>query len=291
MPRTIDEGFRDFLTKLTPSSTESAAAKNHRASIKACLENNYTLNRFVRIGSFGNGTSISGYSDVDYLAVLSTSELKQDSASSLTALRGVLDRRFPSTGVGVRCPAINVPFGIDAKDSTEIVIGANTGRKVSDNPIYNIADCRGGWMDAAPDAHKEYVLAEDRRLGNKVRPLIRCIKAWKFYQSVPISSFYLEMRVAQYAKGESSILYSIDVKRFLGWLQDKNLASLQDPAGVSGYITPCKTESQLAEARSKLCTAATRAEKARDAEAADRISDAFDWWQLLYDYQFPTYYY
>ena len=68
MPQTIHEGFRDFLTTLTPRSTESQAAKNHRASIEACLRNNFGLKRFVRIGSFGNGTSISGFSDVDYLA-------------------------------------------------------------------------------------------------------------------------------------------------------------------------------------------------------------------------------
>jgi tRNA nucleotidyltransferase (CCA-adding enzyme) len=75
MPRTIEEGFRDFLTNLTPSTTESQAAKSHRASIEACLRNNFGLHRFVRIGSFGNGTSISGFSDVDYLACLPTSTL------------------------------------------------------------------------------------------------------------------------------------------------------------------------------------------------------------------------
>jgi len=67
MPRTVDEGFRDFLTKLTPSATESQAARSHRASIEARLKTDFGLRRFVRIGLFGNGTSISGYSDVDYL--------------------------------------------------------------------------------------------------------------------------------------------------------------------------------------------------------------------------------
>lgn len=290
MPRTIDEGFRDFLTKLTPSTTESDAAKSHRASIKACLDNNYTLYRFLRIGSFGNGTSISGYSDVDYLAEVSTNNLKQNSTNSLTALRTILDNRFPNTGVGVRCPAVSVPFGTYAKDRTEVVIGDDTGRATGGHTIYNIADCEGGWMDAAPDAHKAYVVKQDDRLGSKVRPLVRFIKAWKFYQSVPISSFYLEMRVAEYATDESSIGYSIDVKRFFSWLVNKRLASLQDPVGVSGYIKPCKTQGQLDEAWSKLNTAATRAEKARDAEEAGNISDAFDWWRLLYADTFPTYY-
>ena len=68
MPRTIDEGFRDFLLKLTPSSYESDAAKRHRASIEQCIKSNLGLRRFWRTGSFGNGTSIYGRSDVDYMA-------------------------------------------------------------------------------------------------------------------------------------------------------------------------------------------------------------------------------
>ena len=66
MPRTIDEGFRDFLPKLTPSGSETDAAKSHRASIETRLKKDFGLRRFVRIGSFGNGTSISGYSEHTY---------------------------------------------------------------------------------------------------------------------------------------------------------------------------------------------------------------------------------
>ena len=104
MLRTVDEGFRDFLTKLTPSTTESVAAKNHRASIEACLKNNFGLKRFARIGSFGNGTSISGCSDVDYLACLPTDQLTQVSTSSLRKVRDALDTRFPNTGIRASSP-------------------------------------------------------------------------------------------------------------------------------------------------------------------------------------------
>lgn len=290
MPRTVDEGFRDFLIKLTPSSTESEAAKKHRASIKACLGNNYTLKRFVRIGSFGNGTSISGFSDVDYLAEVATKDLKQASTSSLTELRAVLRNRFPDTGVAVRCPAVKVPFGSLERYTTEVVIGDDTSKTTDGFRIYNIADCNGGWMDAAPDAHKAYVVEQNNRLGNKVRPLVRFIKAWKFYRSVPISSFYLEMRVSQYAAEEGYILYSTDVSRFFSWLVNKNMASLQDPVGVSGYIKPCKTQVHWDNAWSKLKTAASRAENARDAELSNKTSDAFYWWRLLYNDNFPSHY-
>jgi hypothetical protein len=290
MPRSIDEGFRDFLLKLTPSGTESQAAKSHRASIEACLTNNFGLKRFVRIGSFGNGTSISGYSDVDYLACLPTDQLTQVSTSSLTKVRNALDTRFPNTGVGVSCPAVVVPFGTTRSETTEIV-PADYVREGNGYKLYDIADCAGGWVNASPDAHNAYVRWTDEKLGGKVKPLIRFIKAWKYFRSVPISSFYLELRVAKYASEEKSIIYDYDVRNVFKLLWDGQLASMQDPMGVSGYINPCRSDVALADALSKLQTAYTRAEKAREESSKGKIPDAFYWWRLLYNDVFPTYYY
>lgn len=290
MPRTIDEGFRDFLSKLTPSSSESEAAKSHRYSIETRLKLDFgAVNRFVRIGSFGNGTSISGYSDVDYLASLPTNSLSQSSSYTLTKLRDSLDARFPHTGVRVNCPAVVCPFGYLASETTEVVpadyLGLYNGFK-----IYDIPDCANGWMKASPDAHNQYVRDIDQRLNNKVKPLIRFLKAWKYYRQVPISSFYLELRVAKYAYGEKAIYYDIDLKNILRQLQDSGLASMQDPMGVSGYIHACKTAAFEKDALSKLDTAVARATKARELTEKGYISQAFDYWRLLFNDEFPTYY-
>jgi hypothetical protein len=291
MPRTLDEGFRDFLAKLTPSSYESDAAKSHRRSIETRLKLDFGyVRRFTRIGSFGNGTSISGYSDVDYLACLPTEQLTQVSTSSLTKVRNSLDARFPYTGVHVSCPAVVVPFGSTPSETTEVVVADYVGDR-NGYKLYDIADCAGGWMNASPDAHNEYVRKVNEKLNSKVKPLIRFIKAWKYFRDVPISSFYLELRVAKYASGESSIIYDIDIKRILRQLADAQLADMQDPMGVSGYIPACKSDAQYDDAISKIETAAARAEKARDAASNGKISDAFDWWRLLYNYEFPPYYY
>lgn len=290
MPRTIEEGFRDFLGKLLPGSVETDAAKRHRASIESCLSNNFGLKRFVRIGSFGNGTSISGHSDVDYLACFPTNQLTQTSTASLAKVRNALDKRFPNTGVHVDCPAVVVPFGSKKSETTEIV-PADYLQEKNGFKVYDIPDRSGGWMHASPDAHNAYVRYVDEKLGGKVKPLIRFVKAWKFFRSVPVSSFYLELRVANYASGESSIVYDIDVKRILCQLRDCKLASMQDPMGVSGRISACKSQALLDEANSKLDTAATRAENAREATERGDISNAFAWWRLLYNDEFPTYYY
>ncbi len=289
MPRTIEQGFNDFHDKIKTSVTETEAAKSHRASIEACLKNNFGLTRFTRIGSFGNGTNIRDYSDVDYLACLPRSVLTRTSTSSLEKVKVALDNRFPKTGVKVSTPAVVCPFGTYKSEDTEIVV-ADYIREENGFKVYEIADSNGGWMEVSPDAHNHYVASVDKKHGGKVKPLIRFIKAWKYYNNVPISSFYLEMRVAKYADSESCIVYDIDVKKILTMLRDNELAAMQDPMGFAGYIHPCKTEAFKQDALSKLKTAATRAEKAREAEGKNDTRAAFDWWQLLYNNQFPNYY-
>ena len=289
MPRSIEEGFNDFLISIKATTAETDVTKSHRASIKACLENNFGLKRFTRIGSFGNGTNVSAYSDVDYLACLPTTSLKQNSDYSLGLVKDALEIRFPNTGVMVRCPTVVCPFGKYKSQHTEIVV-ADYVKEESGYMVYEMANGTGGWMQICPDAHNVYVDAVNKKHGGRVKPLIRFIKAWKYYRDVPIKSFYLEMRVAKYADAESSIVYDIDVMRILTMLRNNGLAALQDPMGIDGYINPCKTETFKQDALSKLNTAATRAEKARESTAASDTKTAFAWWKLLYNDKFPNYY-
>jgi hypothetical protein len=287
MPMKVEEGFREFHGRLTPTGSESDAARSHRASIEACLKSNFGMKNFFRTGSFGNGTSIRSYSDVDYFAVIPTEKLKRDSALTLREVKDTLKARFPNTDVKVSTPAVVVPFGTDASETTEIVpadaVETNRYR------VFEIADGNGGWMRASPEAHNAYVTNINNDKENKVKPLIRFIKAWKYFNNVPISSFYLELRTAKYASGEQTIIYSIDFKNILKSLIDSNLASIQDPMGISGYISPCSTEAKKDEALSKLQTALKRAEYARSEESANRIPDAFYWWNMVFANQFPAY--
>ncbi len=289
MPRSIEQGFIDFHSKIKTSVAESKDAKSHRASIEQCLKSNFGLNRFVKIGSFGNGTNVSGYSDTDYLACLPTSSLTATSTASLVKVRKALDARFPNTGVHVSSPAVVCPFGTKKSETTEIVI-ADFIRDKNGFKVYEIADGSDGWMEVSPDAHNYYVAKVDKKHSGKVKPLIRFIKAWKYYWQVPISSFYLEMRVAKYADSEPCIIYDIDIASVLSLLQDNELAALQDPMGVAGYIYPCATPAFKSDAISKLNTAVSRAHKARKAEASKDTKTAFEWWNLLYNDRFPNYY-
>ena len=288
MPQTIAQGFETFLRRLTPSGTESSAAKSHRVSIQQCLKSNFEMTRFWRIGSFGNGTSISGHSDVDYMAVIPSKNLVKSSSSSLTKVRDALAKRFPLTGVRTNCPSVVVPFGTDRSETTEVT-PSYYANNASGHPVYGIPDCADKWMYSSPDAHNEYVRMQEIRLNNKVKPLVRFLKAWKYYRDVPISSFYLELRVAKYSESESTIVYAIDVTRVLQDLSNIELAAIRDPKGISGNIPACSSAYDLSIAKSRLTTALQRAKNAREAEKADKIEEAFDWWGKLFNFKFPSY--
>ena len=290
MPTEVYAGFSTFLRGLVPTSGETAAARSHRASIKECLMSEFGMTDFVPIGSFYSGTSVSGFSDVDYIAVIPTSNLKQDSSRTLAAVSATLRERFSTTpNIRINCPAVRVPFGDGGKESTEIVPADEIDLTDAAQYVYDIPDCNGGWRRSSPEAHYDYVDAIDKRLAGNLRPLIRLVKAWKYYCSVPISSFYLEMYVARYAANEKSIIYYIDLDAIFRALYYDELPSFQDPVAIAGTIAPCTTPSNHDLALDQVLSGHVHAEHAEDARRANKNKDAFYWWNEFFNGNFPAY--
>ena len=287
MARTVDEGFSDLLSRLTPSTTESSAAASHRASVEACLKTNHGLTRLFRSGSFGFGTSVSGYSDVDYFAVFPGDRLHQSSTDSLTQIASSLRTRFPNTGVMVDAPAIVVPFGSTRSEKHEIIPAHYIGQTAAKHDSFGIPDRVGGWMRASPDAMAAWVNAADKKLSGKVKPLIRLMKAWKYYCDVPIRSYFLELRTVEWALTQSTIIYRYDVKSTLAHLSN-NLGTIAEPeTGDTVYV--CFT-TELAAVKSKIANAYDWAAYALSEEAAGRVTNAFNAWDHVFGSNFPAYY-
>jgi Second Messenger Oligonucleotide or Dinucleotide Synthetase domain len=287
MAKNIDDAFDTLIGWLKPTESESAAAKSHRESISTRLVNDFSMTSMPRTGSFGHGTSISGYSDIDYFAVIPSDKLYKSSAYALQKVKDSLKIRFPNTDIVIRSPAIVVPFGADANETHEITPAYANGSSNGYN-IYGIPDRNDGWMNASPLAHNAWVNAINDKHTKKVKQLIRLVKYWNIMNGGGIRSFYLELRSAEFANSESSILYRYDVKSVFGSLVAKNLAGMQDPQGISGLVQPC-SEAVKPSALSKLNTALTRANNALEAEKAGRISEAFGYWDKVFNGKFPAY--
>lgn len=290
MATTVNAGFDTLTTWLIPSSADVNAARSHRSSIEAKLSEALGVTNFFGTGSSENSTDVAQYSDVDYFASIPTDHQRNDSAYMLTVLKNTLQERFWATDIHVSTPAVVLNFGSNGSEKVEITPAYYAGRDpVDDFNVYKIPTTGGGWITSSPSVHNKYVTGQNVRLNSKLKPLIRLIKAIAYYNNIQISSFYLELRITKWATSETTIVYSIDVKNMLKHLIDCELAQMQDPMGVSGYIAPTFTDSQRIDALSKFRSAYNRAVYARQYEEANNMALAFEYWDKVFAGRFPAY--
>ncbi len=292
MPNTVEAGFESFLGTLRTTPTETDAAKGHRTSIKSKLDNTFGGIDFFRTGSFGNGTNVAGCSDVDYFAVIAQQQAYLDSGRTLEQVAVALRERFPTTpNIRVNGPSVRVPFGLDGAEATEIVPVYEIGLTRLGFREFRMPDGNGGWKFSAPESHNDYVRVVDQKHDGAVKPLVRFAKAWKFLRNVPIKSFYLEIRIADYAYGEGRILYDVDVKQIFQFMLSDALATVVDPRfpNDNQFLLPCNTALQRADAISKLAVAAERASDAVELRREGKIRQAFQKWNLIFNGAFPLY--
>lgn len=131
--------------------------------------------------------------------------------------------------------------------------------------------------------HRRYVDEQDRRAEASARPLIRLVKAWKHFNNVPISSFYLELVSAHYVAQQSPIMYGHALgDLFTGFLQGQ-LAPFTDPTGVCGAVLPVRHVFDQAVAMQAVAQAAALIEEARAAARANRLEHSMRLWERLYN--------
>src|SRR5436190_865683 len=149
MARSVDEGFTEFLRRLTPTGAQRTAGAGHRASVKKALTDRLDVSTFSETGSFSHGTGVRNYSDIDVLVSLKGGR----PGSSYTALgwvKSALEARFPRTPISIRRPAVVVAFG-GGYETWEVIPGFMTARGGPNVYVYDIpsAVINGGWIDSS----------------------------------------------------------------------------------------------------------------------------------------------
>lgn len=287
--RTLDSAFRTLLSRLTPTTAEVEAGASHRQSLRDCLEARFGVYRFFETGSFSHGTGVRYFSDTDMIVSLKTSQ-QASSLPILVTIRDLLSIRYPSTRIYVSRPTVRVEFG-GGYETWEIVPAFIRGKSpITGEPVYSIPSASNdGWILSSPESHLKYV--NDSNVSPEygaAKALARLAKAWKYYNSVPVSSFYLEMQAAYYMRSESSFLPSLDFMYYLRHLQRIKLGDMQDPTGDTGWIKATSSASAREEALRHLDSAVFHANQM--AEAGDTTL-GFVWADLLFDHKFPSQYF
>lgn len=282
------QGFETFLTRLTPLGTDRAAKATHRASVESSLSNALDVSQFRETGSFTHGTGVRGHCDVDLMVSLKGGR-PDSSDSALRWVKEALAHSFNYTAVRVSRPAVVVEFA-GGNETWEVIPSFMTGRGGQGVFVYDIPGPQKGWIDTAPGEHLAYVnlVNTTDNIQGGAKKLARLAKAWKYYNEVPISSFYLEMRAAKYMSGESSYIAIWDVCRLFEQLERIGLAAMNDPTGAAAPFYPCSTQARWTASLSKIKTAASRARKALNSEQEGDYATAFYYLDLLFGGTFPA---
>ncbi|MFF3933784.1 SMODS domain-containing nucleotidyltransferase [Streptomyces hirsutus] len=239
---TISEAFSEFLKKKTPKKWEREEVSKYRTRIYEVLDAEFDVYSFFQSGSFSNGTGISQVSDVDYFARIPLDRKTVKPASFLTSMKSVLKKElWEAFDVWVSRPTVSIDFK-QLVTQYEVTPGFYERSGPNGEEVFLIPGPGDTWRESAPKAHLRYVREADGLHSGKVKGLARLLKAWKYEHNVPVSSFYLEMRAAQYGMQADRILYPSALPDLVDRMIRHSVRTMNDPTGLVNRITPCSSE-------------------------------------------------
>lgn len=220
-----------LIRTMTPDETARTAAAKHRKEIEDWLTSDLGIVRMRETGSWHHGTALDKISDVDYFISIRGSR-PSASSSALESLRSSLSRGIRGAFISIDRPAVRLRY-FDGGPDVEI-----TPAYYRDADDYEIPDPDGaGWIRSNPAVHLDYVGRAQKETDGRAKGLIRLVKTWKSWNNVPLSSFYLEMRTAQYALGNKPIIYDWDLRDIFKSLANNGLREMNDPTNYWRRIT------------------------------------------------------
>lgn len=288
----VAKRFDTFLSNIALTQNQIDDGKSRKKSVIKALNSHYwgsisDSENSQYVGSWGKYTRIRPPRDVDVLFTLPRSVYDRFQSRTgnkqsqlLQEVKGVLQSSFPSTAIKGDGPVVQVPFS--AYDVELIpAFSLTSGR-------YWICMTDGGgyYKEADYDAEAEKIKTSNGKSANMTRHLIRMMKRWQSYCSVPLKSFWIELLAVDFLanwehRGKSSIYYDYMVRDFLAFIKDKGNTSVFAPGT---YEIMNLGDAWVSKAK----TAHSNAVNACSLESSDSAG-AGDYWQKIFGTDIPKY--
>jgi hypothetical protein len=237
-------------------------------------------------GSWGKSTAIRPPRDIDVIFVLPPSvydRFKQRSGNIqsqiLQEVKTVLAATYSTTTIRGDGQVVVVPF---ASFAVELVPAF-----LLKNKQYSICDTHDGgkFKTIDADAEIENIKQADSDTKGNARNLIRMLKCWQGYCSVPLKSFCLELLAADFLatwqyRQNSSTYYDWMIRDFLQYLLGKKWSYVYVPGTYESIAVGADWESRAQSAYD-------RAVKACGYESADQDALAGAEWQKIFGTDIP----
>lgn len=285
--------FSKFLENLKLTDGQVSDGGTKRESVVRILNEKYwnsssgtSNSRFV--GSWAKFTRIRPPRDVDVLFELPSSvhtRFEQRSGNKqsqlLQEVKSVLGAAFSRTEIKGDGPVVLVPFASYCVELIPAFQRYGGGHFVAMTTL-------GGWYKHEDyEAQVSTMSSSDSAASGNTRDLVRMMKCWQAYCSVPIKSFHIELFAIEFMiqwgnRGKSKEWYDYMCRDFFSYLIGRQNTTLYVP-GTGEGVYPGSLWASRAE------TALGRAKKACEYEASKLWTLAGDEWQKIFGTDIPKY--
>lgn len=228
----ISEKFQSFLSSLRTQNHTVISDRYKRITRRLNhdfwrIDSDTKNSRFV--GSYGRGTSIRGFSDVDIMMILPTATfnryhnyLGNGQSALLQAVKKSIGLTYPLTTKVGDGQVVVVTFS----DKTKFEI-VPSFYNVNQKYYYPDSNYGGKWKEMNPIAEINALNEVNSRYNKKIKHLVRMMKTWKKHNSAPISGLLIETLAIQFMEqweynDKSYFYYDYMVRDFLEYLSNRN---------------------------------------------------------------------
>ena len=287
----VRQRFTQFHNNLSLTPTQFLDGMTKRNGVVNSLNRRYygstsdTDNSFL-VGSWGKDTATRPPRDVDLYFLLPVAVHNRFQAhvwnrqsALLQEVKAALTETYPDTDMSGDGQVVVVRFGTYSVEVVPAFLLTNNRYW-----ICNTND-GGSYKETDPWAEVGYINTVNQANNGNLRPLIRMLKAWQAYCSVPIKSFQLELLAADFISKSPWRLYDFF---WFDWITRDFFLYLYHRANTFISVPGTLETIHLGnDWQSRAESAYWRPVKACDHEQYNRVDAAGEEWQKIFGSQIP----
>lgn len=212
----IGDDFKTFCSNLTINNREDIGQRYQLITRRLNLDFwgiDSKTNHSLYVGSYGRGTAIRGFSDLDMIFILPYEYYKKyDSyifngqSAMLQDVKGALQKTYPSTYMGGDGQVVVISF---TDGITFEIVPAFLNK--DENYTHPNSSDGGRWKKTNPKPEIDAIADMDSRYNGNLKWLCRMMRAWKNQWNVPMGGLLIDTLAHRFIKGwkyrDKSFLY------------------------------------------------------------------------------------
>lgn len=287
MPRTITQGFEQLKQNLEITGLQAETVSTRQQNVRAALDDGLSVLETFLTGSYRRNTMIAPLkeADVDIVAVMDPSLYQWDGqASLLDKVRRVLLKQYPTTPkISRDGQAVTITFTDFCVDVVPAFNRQGGGYLIPDS-------IQKTWIATDPKKHVDIWAEANKKLGYKLVPIIKMVKAWNKMHSALLRSFSLEVLTLQTLSNVTISDYPSGVRYVFDKARTQIRSGIYDPAGYGGNVASyLDNYEKVNQVVTRLEAAYQRAVDAEGLDQRGRADLAFDKWRMIFGDYFPAY--